>query len=93
MVYGIKNQYNAVNKQGLIFLLFAGIGAVGAFFSWAYLPDVGRRSAEGRLVNRTLEELGEGARRAETEGQTFGAREKWSDIRSRVRTSQVTRRG
>ena len=93
MIYGIKNQYDAVNKQGLIFLLFAGIGAVGAFFSWAYLPDIGRRSAEGKLVNRTLEELGEGARRAVMEGQTFGAREKWSDFCSRVRTFGVNRNG
>lgn len=78
MVYSINNEYEAITKQGLVFLLFAGIGAVGAIFSWAYLPDIQRRGSDGQLANRTLEELGEGLRRAEAEGQVFTVREKWA---------------
>ncbi|KAH7124967.1 hypothetical protein B0J13DRAFT_150476 [Dactylonectria estremocensis] len=77
MVYSINNEYEAITKQGLVFLLFAGIGATGAIFSWAYLPDIQRRRPDGLLANRTLEELGEGLVRAEAEGQVFTVREKW----------------
>ncbi len=76
-VYGIATAYNSSTEQGLTFLLFAGIVSVGAIFSWAYLPDIQRWAADGKLVNRELEELGEGLRRAESEGQAFAARDKW----------------
>jgi MFS transporter, PHS family, inorganic phosphate transporter len=84
MVYGINTGYDSTTKQGLIFLLFACIGAVGAFYSWAYLPDIQRRTADGKLVNRSLEELGEGLRRAEVEGQVFTFKENWRRLRRRI---------
>lgn len=81
MVYGINTEYESITKQGLIFLLFAGIGAMGAIFSWAYLPDIQRHGPDGQLRNRALEELGEGLKRAEAVGQVFTVREKWGRIR------------
>lgn len=90
MVYGINTEYESTTKQGLIFLLFACIGAVGAFYSWAYLPDTQRRSADGKLVNRTLEELGEGLRRAELTGQVFTAKENWHRLRLRLWPKRTT---
>ncbi|KAK7428179.1 hypothetical protein QQZ08_005245 [Neonectria magnoliae] len=89
MVYSINNKYEAIMKQGLVFLLFAGIGAVGAIFSWAYLPDIQRRGSDGQLANPTLEELGEGLRRAEAEGQVFTVREKWALFQFRWKGPQV----
>lgn len=89
MVYGINAGYDSATKQGLIFLLFACIGTVGAVYSWAYLPNVQRRDADGKLVNRTLEELGEGLRTAEIEGQNFTVRENWRQRRQRVRPEQA----
>jgi MFS transporter, PHS family, inorganic phosphate transporter len=38
--YGINQAYNSVTRQGLIFLLFGSFMALGAIFSWAYLPNV-----------------------------------------------------
>ncbi|OIW32810.1 MFS general substrate transporter [Coniochaeta ligniaria NRRL 30616] len=70
MVYGINTGYHSATKQGLVFLLFAFVGAIGALFSWAYLPDIQRR-VDGVLVNRDLEELGGGILRARIEGQEF----------------------
>lgn len=88
MVYGINAGYASATKQGLIFLLFACIGTIGAVYSWAYLPDVQRRNEDGKLVNRTLEELGGGLRSAEIEGQTFTVRESWGQLRQRARPRQ-----
>jgi len=76
MVYGINTGYHSATKQGLVFLLFAFVGAVGAIFSWAYLPDIQIR-VDGVLVNRDLEELGEGMMKARMQGQVFTIREKW----------------
>ncbi|KAK4212813.1 major facilitator superfamily domain-containing protein [Rhypophila decipiens] len=42
IVYGINTGYRSSNRQGLIFLLFATFMALGAVYSWAYLPDVQR---------------------------------------------------
>lgn len=94
MVYGINAGYDSATKQGLVFLLFAFVGAVGAIYSWAYLPDV-QIKMEGRWVNRDLEELGEGIVKARMQGQVFGVREKakalcwkWDNRKkSRVRES------
>ena len=164
IVYGINAGYDSRTRQGLIFILFATFMALGALYSWAYLPDVQRRrppavgEEEGeeeeeeeeedagasagagaggssggalgvmgmgmgagmgmgtgtgaetgeeettgphrrrrgrrkkkrraglsRLETRTLEELGEGYMRARQEGQLIGLREKWADLRERLR--------
>jgi PHS family inorganic phosphate transporter-like MFS transporter len=42
IVYGINSGYSSTTRQGLIFLLFATFMALGALYSWAYLPDVQR---------------------------------------------------
>ena len=103
VVYGINSGYGSTTKQGLIFLLFATFMALGAIYSWAYLPDVQRTvfydggdngsSSSGvgkkRLETRTLEELGEGYVRACQEGQAIGVREKWGLLKQRVRNRRV----
>lgn len=43
VVYGINAGYRAPNRQGLLFLLFSAFMAMGAAYSWAYLPNVQRR--------------------------------------------------
>jgi PHS family inorganic phosphate transporter-like MFS transporter len=64
VVYGINSGYSSTTRQGLIFLLFATFMALGAIYSWAYLPDVQREvyddDGKKRLETRNLEELGEG---------------------------------
>ncbi|EAQ90823.1 hypothetical protein CHGG_02758 [Chaetomium globosum CBS 148.51] len=98
VVYGINSGYNSTTRQGLIFLLFATFMALGAIYSWAYLPDVQRPVYDGgdgsdggggggkkRLETRTLEELGEGYVRACQEGQAIGVREKWGLLRAQLR--------
>lgn len=45
VVYGINETWQSETRQGLIFILFSVFMAVGAFCSWAYLPDVQRRVA------------------------------------------------
>ncbi|KAL2019244.1 hypothetical protein VTK56DRAFT_9971 [Thermocarpiscus australiensis] len=89
VVYGINSGYSSSTRQGLIFLLFATFMALGALYSWAYTPDVQRVTYDGsgrrRLETKNLEELGEGYMRARQEGQLIGAREKWADLKLRVR--------
>lgn len=43
VVYGINAGYRAPTRQGLLFLLFSIFMAMGAAYSWAYLPNVQRR--------------------------------------------------
>ncbi|KAK0622653.1 major facilitator superfamily domain-containing protein [Immersiella caudata] len=85
MVYGINTGYHSATKQGLVFLLFAFVGAIGAIFSWAYLPDI-QIKVDGVLMNRDLEELSEGMLKARMQGQVFGIKEKWQGLRWRIRT-------
>ena len=97
VVYGINSGYASATRQGLVFLLFATFMALGAVYSWAYLPDVQRRTAvqdddagggrrrKLRLETKNLEELGEGYMRARLEGQVIGLRNKWDDLKERVR--------
>ncbi|KAK4162088.1 putative inorganic phosphate transporter [Cladorrhinum sp. PSN259] len=111
IVYGINTGYHHNTKrQGLIFLLFATFMALGALFSWAYLPDIQRRyevatnttasnnageTGDKKKVvyeSKNLEELGEGYTKAVSEGQVFGIRGKWPDLRQRV-GDIVKRRG
>ncbi|KAK4128338.1 MFS general substrate transporter [Parathielavia appendiculata] len=95
VVYGINSGYASTMRQGLIFLLFATFMALGAVYSWAYLPDVQRTvyddDGKKRLENRNLEELGEGYMRAQQEGQVIGAREKWRDMKGRLRNRRMIR--
>ncbi|KAM0391091.1 hypothetical protein ACHAQC_007271 [Fusarium culmorum] len=90
VVYGINQSYQAENRQGLIFLLFGSVAAVGAIFSWAYLPDSQRRvEYEGKtyLEAKTLEELGEGRIKARLGGEFVTIEEKWDAIKRRKRGS------
>lgn len=97
VVYGIHNGYDSATRQGLVFLLFATFMALGALFSWGYLPDVQRRVVDGDgnggLETRNLEELGEGYRRARMEGAVVGLGEKWEGLRRRVKEGRWRRRG
>ncbi|KAK3362868.1 major facilitator superfamily domain-containing protein [Lasiosphaeria hispida] len=90
VVYGINAGYSSTTRQGLIFLLFATFMALGALFSWAYLPDVQRvvideTTGRRRLETRNLEELGEGRERARQEGQVITIREKWAEMERKGR--------
>ncbi|KAM0242584.1 hypothetical protein ACHAPO_001005 [Fusarium lateritium] len=90
VVYGINQSYQAENRQGLIFLLFGSVAAVGAIFSWAYLPDSQRRvEYDGKtyLEAKTLEELGEGRIKARLGGELVTIEEKWDAIKRRKRGS------
>ncbi|KPM38137.1 hypothetical protein AK830_g8447 [Neonectria ditissima] len=90
VVYGINSSYDSKTRQGLIFLLFGSVAAVGAIFSWAYLPDPQRWvEYDGRkyLETKTLEELGEGRVKARLSGETVTFNEKVEDLRRRKRGS------
>ncbi|KAI1058302.1 hypothetical protein LB506_000085 [Fusarium annulatum] len=90
VVYGINQSYQAENRQGLIFLLFGSVAAVGALFSWAYLPDSQRRveyDGKSYLESKTLEELGEGRVKARLGGELVTIEEKWDAIKRRKRGS------
>lgn len=87
VVYGINSSYTAANRQGLIFLLFGSFVAVGAIFSWAYLPDSQRwvvdEDGHRVLEQKTLEELGEGRERARQLGEVTTVKEKWHGLKRR----------
>ncbi|KAK3394552.1 major facilitator superfamily domain-containing protein [Podospora didyma] len=88
VVYGINSGYNSSTRQGLVFLLFATFMALGAVFSWAYLPDIQRvvvNADTGRrwFETKSLEELGEGRERARQEGQVITLRDKVAEVRRR----------
>ncbi|KAM0198042.1 hypothetical protein ACHAPI_004371 [Fusarium lateritium] len=90
VVFGINKSYQAENRQGLIFLLFGSVAAVGAIFSWAYLPDSQRRveyDGKSYLESKTLEELGEGRAKARLGGEQVTIEEKWDAIKRRKRGS------
>ncbi|KAK2063859.1 phosphate transporter [Colletotrichum caudatum] len=95
VVNWINSSYKAENRQGLIFLLFGSFVAVGAIFSWAYLPDSQRWTVDedGRRVleQKTLEELGEGRERARQLGEVITVKEKWHNLKRR-RASPVPSR-
>ncbi|KAF4971156.1 hypothetical protein FZEAL_9910 [Fusarium zealandicum] len=95
VVYGINNSYDADNRQGLIFLLFGSVAAVGAIFSWAYLPDSQRwveYDGQKYLESKTLEELGEGRVKARLTGELVTIEEKWDDIKRRKRAKRDSQR-
>ena len=93
VVYGINSWYTSPNRQGLIFLLFGSFVALGAIFSWAYLPDVQRWVDDGGvrvLEPKNLEDLGEGRERARQSGEVITVKEKWTELRRRRRTVPST---
>lgn len=71
--------------------------ALGAIYSWAYLPDVQRvmvsdSSGRGRYLDtKNLEELGEGREKAKRGGEVITIKDKWTDIRRRRRVSLSAR--
>jgi PHS family inorganic phosphate transporter-like MFS transporter len=86
LVYGINSAYKSETRQGLIFLLFGSVAAIGAIFSWLYLPDPQRViEDEGKrfLETKDLEELGEGRERARQNGEVVTIREKWENLKRR----------
>ncbi|KKA26031.1 hypothetical protein TD95_000328 [Thielaviopsis punctulata] len=89
VVYGINSSYQSSTRQGLIFILFGSVAALGALFSWAYLPDSQREvvddegSGKTRLESKTLEALGAGRAQAKRLGETVGVRGKLEELRRR----------
>lgn len=75
------------NTLGYIFIIFGVVMAIGATFSWAWIPDIhdGREDPrELRLSDKKLEDLGGGYGRAVYEqGETVGFRRKWQRWRSK----------
>ncbi|KAI4600160.1 hypothetical protein KJ359_001262 [Pestalotiopsis sp. 9143b] len=94
VVYGINQKYKSPNRQGLIFILFGSVLALGAVYSWAYLPNVQRRvpgidGGKQVLETKDLEELGEGRGKASLEGEIITVREKVHELRRRHREKRV----
>jgi hypothetical protein len=50
------------DKLGWVFIVFGFVMALGGFYSWAWIPSVqyAGRESDLKIVNRNLEELGEG---------------------------------
>jgi PHS family inorganic phosphate transporter-like MFS transporter len=94
VVYGINASYKERNRQGLIFLLFGSFVALGAVYSWAYLPDVQRwvddEDGGKFLETKNLEDLGEGREKAKLAGEIITARAKWAELVRRRRTTRTT---
>ncbi|KAF3017385.1 hypothetical protein E8E14_000788 [Neopestalotiopsis sp. 37M] len=93
VVYGINSKYKSANRQGLIFILFGSVLALGAVYSWAYLPNVQRPvliDGEKRVLEtKNLEELGEGRGKASLEGEAITVREKVDELRRRHREKRT----
>lgn len=94
VVYGINEAYMSETRQGLIFLIFSIFMAFGAFYSWAYLPNVQRRvidpydvggRGKAKLETKNLEDLGEGRERAKTDGEVITLQEKVGKMKRRRR--------
>lgn len=94
IVYGINEAYQSETRQGLIFLLFGSFVLLGAVFSWAYLPDSQRWvvSDNGKryLESKTLEDLGEGRKKARLAGEAITVRGKWEELLRRRREKKTT---
>lgn len=94
VVYGINSGYTSPTRQGLVFILFSIFMAMGAVYSWAYLPDVQRRreyvdantgQTKRRFETKSLEELGEGRERARRDGEIISVTEKLTNFRRQRR--------
>lgn len=94
VVYGINTGYKELSRQGLIFLLFGSFVALGAVFSWAYLPDVQRWVDDedlGKVLEtKNLEDLGEGREKARQGGEVITIRDKWAEFKRRRRAARTT---
>ncbi|KAK8055294.1 phosphate transporter [Apiospora rasikravindrae] len=92
IIYGINQGYKDPNRQGLIFILFGSVLALGAIYSWAYLPDVQRlvHDYDGNKVRetKTLEELGGGREQARLEGEVITVKDKLHELRRRRKESR-----
>ncbi|KAG6008964.1 hypothetical protein E4U21_003516 [Claviceps maximensis] len=103
VVYGINSTYKSDKAQSLILFLFGSVAAVGALFSWLYLPDSqrviqdedeGEEGGQGGnrrpfLETKHLEELGEGRERARRNGEVVDAGERWRGLKNRfIRPSE-----
>jgi hypothetical protein len=62
--------------MGFTLIIFGGVLVLAAVVAWAWIPEVqsASRSFGKPLINLTLEQLGEGKRRAESEGEIIGFR-------------------
>jgi PHS family inorganic phosphate transporter-like MFS transporter len=83
VVYGINSGYHSRTRQGVILVLFGSFMLIGAFFSWAYIPDVQRRKQNRRLEAKNLEELGEGRDRARLDGELLTVGDRWNSLKKR----------
>ena len=70
------------NGLGYILIIFSAIMAAGSIFAWAWIPDVQNvRSGKGYdIPSKGLEELAEGRRAAEGQGQTIGMRRRMKGL-------------
>jgi len=96
IIAGIKEWYSSPTKQGLIFLLFGSFVALGAVFSWAYLPDPQRwvvdDDGKRYLESKTLEDLGEGRQKAKLAGEVITIEGKWEEfLRKRREKANASR--
>jgi len=82
IVYGVQTGYHSPTRQGLLFILFGSFMALGAVYSWAYLPDV-HRIVDGKRETKNLEDLGEGRVKAKREGEVITIRDKWLEMKRR----------
>lgn len=82
IVFGVQTGYSSATKQGLLFILFGSFMALGAVFSWAYLPDI-QRVVNGKKETKNLEDLGEGRAKARAEGEVITIRDKWQEMKRR----------
>ncbi|MCJ1477786.1 hypothetical protein MMC13_006459 [Lambiella insularis] len=84
MSFGGVNANNPTsNLLGVVFIIFGFIMGLGAFFAWAWIPEVqNKRDDEGglKLPSKTLEDLGEGLRKADHDGQIIGFRRKLAGV-------------
>lgn len=100
VVYAVDVGYSSPKKQGLLFILFGAFMAAGALYSWAYLPDVQRRTgvlehglgslcSPDRLETKCLEDLGEGRAKAQHEGEILTIRDKWNELKRRRHRARI----
>lgn len=92
VVYAINSGGTSVGRQGIVYIVFGLVTALGAVYSWAYLPNVQRLVDEdGKKVlkTKTLEELGGGREHARLEGEVITIKDKMHEIRQRRRENRL----
>jgi MFS transporter, PHS family, inorganic phosphate transporter len=71
------------NSAGLgwVFITYGFVMALAAVFAWAWIPSLqNSRGAGLRVPSKTLEDLGEGIRRARRDGEVIGMRARIGDV-------------